>query len=97
MTPESTKELDLIVEALNKNPKLTVEIDGHTDNVGDKAKNLILSQERAKAVEAYVEKKGVDTKRIESVGFGDSKPVGDNNTDAGRQLNRRIEFKILSK
>ncbi len=97
LTPESTKELDLIVEALNKNPKMTVEVSGHTDNVGDKAKNQILSQERAKAVEAYVEKKGIDTKRIESIGFGDTKPIGDNSTDAGKQLNRRIEFKILTK
>ena len=97
LTQESTKELDIIVDALNKNPKMVVEIDGHTDNVGDKEKNLFLSQARAKAVESYVEKKGVDTKRIESVGFGETKPIGDNNTDAGKQLNRRIEFKILSK
>lgn len=97
LTPESTKELDLIVDALNKNPKMTVEIDGHTDNVGDKAKNQILSQERAKAVEDYVQKKGIDTKRIESIGFGETKPVGDNATAEGKQANRRIEFKILTK
>ena len=97
LTPESTKELDIIVNSLNKNPKLLVEIDGYTDNVGEKTKNLVLSQDRAKAVETYVEKKGIDTKRIESAGFGDSNPVGDNNTSAGKQLNRRIEFKILSK
>jgi outer membrane protein OmpA-like peptidoglycan-associated protein len=97
LTPESTTELSLIIDALNKYPTLNVEVSGHTDNVGEAAKNKTLSEARAKAVEDFVEKHGIDTKRISSVGFGDSKPIADSGTDAGRQLNRRTEFKILSK
>jgi len=97
LTPESATELSLIIDALNKYPTLNVEVSGHTDNVGEAAKNKTLSEARAKAVEDFVEKHGIDTKRISSVGFGDSKPIADSGTDAGRQLNRRTEFKILSK
>ena len=97
LTPESVNELNVIVEALNKYPTLNVEVSGHTDNVGDAAKNKTLSEARAKAVETYVEKHGIDTKRISAVGFGDTKPIADNSTEAGKQLNRRTEFKILTK
>ncbi len=97
LTPESVNELNIIVEALNKNQTMSVEVSGHTDNVGDAVKNKALSEARAKAVENFVEKKGIDAKRISSVGFGDAKPIADNATDAGKQLNRRTEFKILTK
>jgi outer membrane protein OmpA-like peptidoglycan-associated protein len=87
----------MIVEMLKKNDKMKVEIDGHTDNVGDKAKNKALSQARAKAVEAYVESKGIAKERMESQGFGDEKPLVPNTSADNKQKNRRTEFKILTK
>ena len=95
LTPESSKELALVVEAMNKNTKMTVEVSGHTDNVGDAAKNKALSEARAKTVADFVAKKGVDAKRMLAVGFGDTKPLASNETAEGKQQNRRTEFKIL--
>jgi cytochrome c oxidase subunit II len=97
LTPESTKELDILLAVMNKYPKMVVEIDGHTDNVGDEKANLALSVARAKAVEAYAESKGVDKKRMQSAGFGGTKPIADNATAEGKQQNRRTEFRIIGK
>jgi outer membrane protein OmpA-like peptidoglycan-associated protein len=76
---------------------MTVEVGGHTDNVGDAAKNKALSEARAKAVAAYVAAKGVDPKRMTAAGYGQDAPVATNDTPEGRQENRRTEFKILTK
>jgi cytochrome c oxidase subunit II len=97
ITPESTQELDVIVEEMKKIPSMTVEVGGHTDNVGDAGKNQTLSEARAKAVADFVAKKGVDAKRLTGIGFGDTKPIADNATAEGKQKNRRTEFKILTK
>jgi cytochrome c oxidase subunit II len=97
LTSASSKELDLVVEAMTKNPTMTVEVGGHTDNVGDAAKNKALSEARAKAVAAYVTAKGVDPKRMTAAGYGQDAPVASNDTPEGRQENRRTEFKILTK
>jgi cytochrome c oxidase subunit II len=97
LTPESSAELAIVVEAMTKNANMTVEVSGHTDNVGDAAKNQVLSESRAKAVVDFVTKKGIDAKRMTAVGFGDTKPIADNAKAEGKQQNRRTEFKILTK
>jgi outer membrane protein OmpA-like peptidoglycan-associated protein len=86
--------LDNVVKVMQENPAYLLSIDGHTDNTGDKTKNMTLSQKRADAVKAYLVSKGVAGSRLTSTGFGDTKPVGDNNTEAGRSKNRRVEFKV---
>jgi OOP family OmpA-OmpF porin len=94
---ESNKLLDEAVKVLQTYPELRIQISGHTDNVGEPAKNLELSQARADSVKAYFTGKGIDAGRIETRGAGETEPVADNATDAGRQQNRRIEFKLLQK
>lgn len=97
LTPESSKELDMIVEIMNKYPKMTVEVSGHTDNAGKKDKNKALSEARAKAVAAYVASKGIAADRMKAVGFGDEKPLAENTTPENKKKNRRTEFTILTK
>ena len=97
LTPESASELQVIVDEMTKIATMTVEISGHTDNVGNATKNQALSEARAKAVLDFVAKKGIAATRITAVGFGDTKPIGDNATPEGKQMNRRTEFKILTK
>lgn len=90
--------LENFLEFLNDNPSVYIEIHGHTDNVGDEQSNLVLSQKRAKAVADYLILKGLDKKRIVATkGFGESMPVATNDTEEGRALNRRTEFKIVKK
>lgn len=91
---ESTAELDRLVTLLTEMPKLTIEISGHTDNVGSAASNKRLSADRAKAVVDYVVKAGISASRLTSVGYGFDQPIAPNNTEEGRQQNRRTEFKI---
>lgn len=97
LTPESAQELGVIVEEMKKIATMTVEVSGHTDNVGNPVKNQALSEARAKAVADFVAKHGIDAARMTAVGFGDTKPIGDNATPEGKQQNRRTEFKILTK
>lgn len=81
---------------LEQYPALRVGVSGHTDNVGDRKKNLELSEQRAQAVKAYLVGKGVKAERIDTRGAGPDEPIADNKQAAGRQKNRRIEFKLLS-
>jgi outer membrane protein OmpA-like peptidoglycan-associated protein/tetratricopeptide (TPR) repeat protein len=97
LKPESQVELDRVVQLLQENPTLKIQIEGHTDNIGNAADNLKLSENRAKAVIAYISSKGVDTRRVSSKGFGATKAIADNTTEEGRGQNRRTELKILSK
>lgn len=97
LTPASYPKLDRIVQFLKDNSTLKVEISGHTDNVGSSKTNLKLSEDRAKAVVNYMVSSGIDATRLESKGYGFSQPVAPNNTPEGRELNRRVEFKITSK
>ncbi|MEN9489518.1 MAG: hypothetical protein RL494_1783 [Bacteroidota bacterium] len=92
---ESYPELERVIALLEKNQKLKIEIQGHTDNVGDDNSNLILSENRAKAVKEYILKNGIKENQIASKGFGESKPIVPNTTDANRQENRRVDFLIL--
>ena len=91
----SFKGLNDVVKILQDNPDMKLSIEGHTDNVGSDDKNQVLSENRANTVKDYVVSKGIDASRITSNGFGETKPVADNKTAAGRQQNRRSEL-ILS-
>ncbi len=91
----SFKAIDELAAAMTAKTTMEIEIAGHTDNVGDKDANLKLSQERAEAVRVYLIKKGIDASRITAKGYGDTKPVADNSTEAGKQQNRRTEVKII--
>ncbi len=86
--------LNQIAQVLNANPTYLIEIQGHTDNVGKPASNMILSDKRAAAVRDYLIKKGVDDGRMTSHGYGDTKPVAENTTSAGKAKNRRVEFVV---
>ena len=79
---------------MKENPAYNIEINGHTDNQGDAAKNLVLSQKRSDAVKAYLVSKGIATERLSAKGFGQTMPVADNATAAGKAKNRRVEFKV---
>lgn len=91
----SEVELKFLYNFLKKNPKLRIEIQGHTDNVGSPAANLTLSQARAEAVRAYLLDQGIAPGRVEAKGYGETRPVAGNITDEDRARNRRTEFKVL--
>ncbi|MFZ5889524.1 MAG: OmpA family protein [Myxococcota bacterium] len=92
----SRTTLDEAASVLKEFPNLRISIQGHTDNVGPREKNVALSGERADSVKAYLVGKGIDSDRIETKGIGPDQPIADNKDGAGRQKNRRIEFKLLS-
>ena len=96
LKPESIAELDKIVQLLNDNPKLKIQISGHTDNVGLAKDNLLLSNKRAKAVTTYLLQKGILITRLMAKGFGSAKPIADNKTENGKALNRRTELSVIS-
>ena len=96
LKPESEAELDKLVLLMNDNPTLKIQIGGHTDNVGKPADNLVLSNNRAKAVVSYLVSKGIVAARLTSKGFGETQPVADNKEEAGRAMNRRTEMKVTS-
>lgn len=84
-------ELDKLAEYLHSKPTLKVTITGHTDNVGKKEDNLLLSQNRAQSVLNYLTAKNIDKSRLYSEGKGDAEPIASNDTEEGKQLNRRVE------
>jgi outer membrane protein OmpA-like peptidoglycan-associated protein len=88
----SFKILDEVVGVLNDNPKISLEVQGHTDNVGGDAYNMNLSQKRADAVRAYLVSKGISTSRLVSKGYGFHQPLVPNTTPSNRELNRRVQF-----
>lgn len=92
---KSRTELNKTVRFLLANPSVRIEISGHTDNSGTEAHNRNLSMNRAKAVYEFLSENGIDPKRLTYRGYGASNPVAPNDTEANRQLNRRIEFKVL--
>ena len=95
LTADSKYQLDDLVEVLNKYPQMKIEIGGHTDSSGDAASNKTLSQQRAIVVRDYLTGKGIASGRLTAVGYGSSKPADTNDTEEGRQKNRRTEFRIL--
>ncbi|MGB8931768.1 MAG: OmpA family protein [Anaeromyxobacteraceae bacterium] len=94
--PDSQNLLNQVVAVLNDFPKMRISIEGHTDNVGTEASNMRLSQRRAEAVGAYLIQKGIAADRLESVGFGPTRPIASNKTVMGRSQNRRTEFRIVT-
>ncbi len=91
---KSITELEKIVQFLTENPQIQVEISGHTDNTGNQDYNQQLSDKRAKSVYSYIMSKGISPFRLSWKGYGSLNPVHSNNTEQGRQQNRRIEFTI---
>ena len=85
------------VNILEENPEMRVEIQGHTDSKGPEAYNQMLSKKRAMAVKAYLEKQGIDSDRLEVKGYGESDPIASNDNANGRQKNRRVRFKVISR
>jgi len=92
---ESYAELNRLVELLNKNPDRKIEVGGHTDDVGDDASNLSLSQRRAEAVRNYLIQSGISAARLTAKGYGETQPQVPNDSDANRAKNRRTEFLVL--
>jgi len=96
LKPQSQKDLTDFAEVLKKYPDTDLTIEGHTDNTGSKSVNDKLSAERAEAVVAFLETRGVARSRLSGRGFADTRPVADNNTAEGRAANRRVEVKIAA-
>ncbi len=96
LLPESTSELDRLVALMHDNPRLRIRIEAHTDAIGTDAANRTLSAARAAAVSRYLAAAGVAADRVESSGIGESSPAATNDTEQGRALNRRVEFRVLS-
>ena len=92
---ESFFELNRLVKMLTDNTAIKLEISGHTDNTGADDSNLKLSQDRAQSVVDYLTKNGIKKDRLEAKGYGESVPIATNETNEGKALNRRVEFKVL--
>jgi OOP family OmpA-OmpF porin len=89
----SLSQLDELVVILKKYEAANLQIEGHADSQGEDAYNLNLSQKRTESVKAYLMSKGIMESRLTAVGYGESKPIADNNTKLGRAKNRRVELK----
>ena len=95
MLPSSATALNKLVRLMIDNPGLTIELRGHTDNVGPPEKNVVLSQQRVAVVKAYLADHGVADTRITGLGLGGAEPLASNDQEATRRLNRRVEFRIV--
>lgn len=93
--PTSYQELDLLVSMMNEHKNMIIQLEGHTDYVGDSAKNMKLSQQRVDAVRDYLVDKGIKKDRIKTKAFGGTLPLSRDNTPEARRLNRRVEVRIL--
>ncbi|HEY0355303.1 MAG TPA: OmpA family protein [Flavisolibacter sp.] len=94
---ESQVELDKLVQLMQDNPTVKIQVEGHTDNIGNVNDNLKLSENRAKSVVTYLVSKGIAATRLSAKGFGATKPIADNSTEEGRAQNRRTEVKVVGK
>ncbi|MES2874744.1 MAG: OmpA family protein [Bacteroidota bacterium] len=97
LLPESRTELGQLITFLNENPGVSIEIAGHTDNIGDDSSNQALSESRAKTVYDYLVLNKVPSSKLSFKGYGEGKPLNDNSTEENRKNNRRTEFKIVRK
>ena len=88
-------ELEKLLKLLKQNPNLSVEISGHTDDIGKDSDNQILSQKRASSVVDYLVKNGANALTIKALGYGETKPILPNISEENRKQNRRIEMRIL--
>ncbi|GAB3946991.1 hypothetical protein GCM10028805_18430 [Spirosoma harenae] len=96
LRPESYPQLDKLAKTIISSPKMTIEIAGHTDNVGDRRLNQALSENRAKIITNYLVRNGVPEKRIQHNGYGSTRPVAPNDTEENKRKNRRVEFVVLA-
>ncbi len=94
--PASYAALDDLVDAMKTKSTMKIEIGGHTDDVGEADINQKLSEARANAVRDYLIKKGIEAERVTAVGYGETRPIATNESEDGRQKNRRTEVRILS-
>ena len=92
LTPEAKMRLDENLERLSSQPDLSIVLQGYTDSIGTDDYNQKLSEKRAQAVYEYFISKGVSSERMQSVGYGESRPIADNSSAQGRALNRRTEI-----
>lgn len=93
---KSAIELNKLLQFLQNNPRIKIEISGHTDNVGKRQDNLLLSEKRARTVYEYLLQHGISRERLSYKGYADTLPIADNSTEEGRAKNRRTEFKIIA-
>jgi OmpA-OmpF porin, OOP family len=91
---ESYVELDAVVDFLKSNPRVEIQLEGHTDNRGDAKKNLALSQQRVEKIKSYLTNKGISAKRVKGKGFGGSRPIASSDNEEARKMNRRVDFLI---
>ena len=94
--PSSKSALDLLYKLLIENPNLYIKIVGHTDDVGSEQDNRILSEGRANSIREAMLKRGISASRLKIQGKGESEPIVPNDTEAHKQMNRRVEIEILS-
>ena len=94
LTPASQEILIEVAGVLKRYPGAVLEIRGHTDSSGPAAANMQLSMERARASASFISNQGIDITRLVSYGFGETQPIGRNDTAAGRRSNRRVEFDL---
>ncbi|MFV0237961.1 MAG: OmpA family protein [Flavobacteriales bacterium] len=94
VTPNSQATLDKLIQVLKSYPDTNLLVNGHTDNVGSDANNMALSQKRAESVHDYLVKNGLESSRIETKWYGETKPKSTNDTAEGRSINRRVEILI---
>ena len=97
LLPESKTELQQLISFLKENPAISIEIGGHTDNIGDEGSNLKLSENRAKTVYNYLINNKIPAKNLSFKGYGEAQPLSGNSTEESRKNNRRTEFKIIKK
>lgn len=93
--PESFSELDILFNMMVENPKMVIQLEGHTDYLGDAKENLKLSQQRVEAVKNYLVSRGIGRSRLRTKAFGGAQPLSRDNTPEGHRLNRRVEVRIL--
>jgi OOP family OmpA-OmpF porin len=94
LTEASKMALNEVADILVSYAAIDIEVQAHSDNKGSAAYNKILSQKRAQSVVTYLAEKSVEQSRLTSLGFGEENPLADNNTKAGRAMNRRVEFQL---
>lgn len=97
LTEQSKNVIEVLIEFLHDNPSISIQIQGHTDNIGQRKDNMALSENRAKEVYNYLIERNIDASRLTFKGFADTKPVATNDTEEGRALNRRTVFVIINK
>ena len=95
IAPESFSELDEVVEMMRDNERIIIQLEGHTDNLGNQKANMKLSEDRVEAVKKYIASKGISKSRIKTKAFGGSQPLTNEATPQARNLNRRVEMRTL--